>query len=356
MEISIGIAFLGGLLSFLSPCVLPLVPAYIGYLGGQVTQTVAAQLAGGAIVQTQITLGQRLSTLIQGMAFVAGFTFVFVALGLATTAFLQVIGGTNIRLFTTILGHVGGVFLVLLGLHVMGVLPTLFARFLAAPRLSNSPLSSLIFAVIVTVVIFWAFVEPLFALPVLASLGLWLLLGGAFTSPASFWTNTINGITAALYADTRKQFDTPRQPALASSFFMGLVFAAGWTPCIGPIYGAILTMAARDGDVAAAGSQLIAYSLGLGVPFLLAALMMDGTRSVLRRLSRHMRWIKRASGALLIIIGIAIATGRMQEFSRGFANEFTDFSIQLETCTLAIVQEGQSLDTFLPCMNTSEGS
>ena len=354
MDITLGIAFLGGLLSFLSPCVLPLVPAYIAYLGGTVTQAVSVQMASGGQLVATTSLTQRLNTLAHGIMFVAGFTFIFVTIGLATTAFLQLVGGQNIRLITTILGRVGGLFLIFLGLHVMGAIPFLFRRLLDMPSILSSIVTTLAIALIGIAGILWAFVDVRFGLPVLAIFALWLILGGAFTHPLRFWTNTINTINGALYADTRASIDPTRQQGFASSFFMGVVFSAGWTPCIGPIYGSILTLAAQGGDVGVAGSQLLAYSLGLGVPFLLAALMMDGARNLLKRLYPYMRTVKVITGLLLIIIGVAVTSGRMQDLSRDFAQQFAEFSYKLETCSLAIVQAGEPLESFGLCMNTTE--
>jgi cytochrome c-type biogenesis protein len=160
-------------------------------------------------------------------------------------------------------------------------------------------------------------------------------------------------LNAAFYADTRRQINPNEQHGFAGSFFMGVVFSAGWTPCIGPIYGGILTMAASGGSVTAAGSQLIAYSLGLGIPFLLAALMMDGAQVFLRRLQRHMRTIKLVSGALLLIIGIAVASGTVQEISRNFAGQFADFSYQLEDCALRVFEGDLAIGEFGDCMNAN---
>jgi cytochrome c-type biogenesis protein len=354
MDITLGIAFLGGLLSFLSPCVLPLVPAYIAYLGGTATQAVSVQIAGGGQVAASPSFTQRLNTLSHGIMFVAGFTFVFVIIGLATTAFLQLVGGANIRLITTILGRVGGIFLIFLGLHVMGAIPALFRRLLGMPSLLGSIVTTLAVTLFGGALLLWAFVDLRFGLPVLAIFALWLILDGAFTQPLRFWTSTINAISNALYADTRTTMNPTQQQGLASSFFMGVVFSAGWTPCIGPIYGSILTLAAAGGSVSVAATQLLAYSLGLGVPFLLAALMMDGARNLLRRFYPYMQTVKIITGVLLIIIGIAVASGRMQDLSRDFAQQFADFSYRLETCTLAIVQDGDPLSSFGLCMNETE--
>src|SRR5690349_16038288 len=120
MQLSFSLALIAGLVSFLSPCVLPLVPAYIGYMGGRVTNTVAAQASSGAALTTRPMLGSRFSTMLHGLAFVAGFTFVFVALGLLGTAFVSVIGRGNVNVVTGIIGRAGGLLIILFGLHFMG--------------------------------------------------------------------------------------------------------------------------------------------------------------------------------------------------------------------------------------------
>lgn len=351
MDVTLGLAFIAGLVSFLSPCVLPLVPAYIGYMGGRVTRTVAAQVAGGGQYTTQISLLERASTFLHGMAFVGGFTIIFVSLGLATTAFLNIVGGQSIRVFTDILARVGGLFIIFMGLHMMGALPRFFRHVLAHPQQVSSPLMTLIVILAGSLLILWAFVVPWVALPFLTMFILWIVLGGGFGRPADFWTRTIQSLQRIMYADTRRQMTASGQQGYLSSLFMGIVFAAGWTPCIGPIYGSILTMAAAGGSVGQAGTQLFAYSMGLGIPFLAAALMLDGAQSFLRKLQRHMRRIELVAGILLIIIGIAVATGQMQEISRDFAQQFADFSYQLETCVLSVAQGERPLGELGVCMN-----
>jgi len=353
IDVTLGLAFLFGLISFLSPCVLPLVPAYIGYMGGRVTQTVAAQTAGGGQV-VEIGLTGRLSTLLHGVAFVLGFTVIFVALGLATTAFLNLIGGQNVRIVEQILARAGGLFIILMGLHMVGVLRTVFRRALEKPERLNNLGLTVIATIVIALIILWAIVEPLIAIPLIALFILWLAVSDAFTTPGKFWTRTITGIQNGLYADTRRQMVASGKQNFASSFFMGMVFSAGWTPCIGPIYGSILTMAATGGNVSQAGAQLVAYSLGLGIPFLLAALLLDGAQGFLRKLQRHIQTIERFAGILLIVIGIAIASGQMQILSRNFANEFADFSTRLEECALSIVQGERPIGEFNACMDASD--
>jgi cytochrome c-type biogenesis protein len=350
IDIPLGLAFVAGLLSFLSPCVLPLVPAYIGYMGGRMTLA-AAQTTGGTLVQ--VSTMTRISTFLHGVAFVAGFTTVFVALGLLTTAFIGIVNGQDIRLFTDILARVGGTFLVLLGLQMLGVVQH-FAKWLnARPSLMNSPASTIALAVVAGIVLTWAFIQPLLGIVLTLVLIGWLWMSNAFAQPGAFWQRLFTRLNAAFYADTRKQINPNEQHGFAGSYFMGVVFSAGWTPCIGPIYGGILTMAASGGSVTAAGTQLFAYSLGLGIPFLLAALMLDGAQVFLRRLQRHMRTIKLVSGALLLIIGVAVASGTVQEISRNFAGQFADFSYQLEDCALSVFEGDLPIGEFGDCMNAT---
>src|SRR5664279_4682948 len=141
MQLSFSLALIAGLVSFLSPCVLPLVPAYIGYMGGRVINTAAAQSSGAALaLKPSMSLSSRFSTMLHGLAFVAGFTFVFVAIGLLGTAFVSQIGRANINLVTGIIGRAGGLLIILFGLHFMGVLPSIFNRILARRQWLNTPL------------------------------------------------------------------------------------------------------------------------------------------------------------------------------------------------------------------------
>ncbi|MBI5669054.1 MAG: redoxin domain-containing protein [Chloroflexi bacterium] len=356
-NLTLGLAFIAGLVSFISPCVLPLVPAYIGYMGGRVTTTVAAQVAGRGQLAARPSASARFTTVLHGLAFVAGFTFVFVTIGLLSTAFVQQIGGQNISLVTAMIGRLGGVVIIFFGLHFMGVLPQLFARLTASPRLLDSPLTSVAAALLGTALILWGFAGTLLppltttlattagestsifwptvlALIVLAIYLLWLFLGGAFTHPGAFWRQAVTALQTALYTDTRRQMDASGHQGLSGSAIMGVVFSAGWTPCIGPVYGAVLTLAANTGDVGRAGPLLAAYSLGLGIPFLLTALLLDSAQGLLRRLQRHMRKIELVSGGLLIFIGVLVATGTLQSLSQYLSNQFAEVSIQVEQSVL----------------------
>jgi len=352
---TIGLAFLAGLLSFISPCVLPLVPAYIGYMGGRLTSTVAAQsaLAGGQAI-THTSPAQRFVTLLHGLAFVAGFTFIFIVLGLLATAFVFQVGRQNLSFIETLIARVGGVFVIFFGLHFMGLWQRLFTALLARPRLMASPLLSLAFALVGGLLIAWALMDALLILPALVIFVLWLFLGGAFTQPAKFWDNFINGIQRALYSEVRLQMTARGEQSFASSALMGVVFAAGWTPCIGPVYGAVLTMAANGGDVGEAGLLLGAYSLGLGIPFLLAALALDSAQGLLKRIQRHMHTVELATGALLVVIGLLVATGQLQQLSSTFANQFTDVSTRIESCGIDFANGEISFSELGPCLSGEE--
>lgn len=363
VDVTLGLAFFAGIVSFISPCVLPLVPAYIGYMGGRMTNNVAAQMqmgAGGAAVATRPTLSMRFNTLMHGLMFVFGFTLVFVLLGVITTAFIQQVGGQNVNLITGILGRVGGIVIILLGLHFMGVLPSLFA-WMRRPRSDALNLALVIgLTLFGLVLIAWGFTgrvdlwnetlwrgrdggvaptvwAPILSILLMAGLITWLFIAQAFTAPRDFLNRTTSRLDALMYADTRRQMDAG-SGGLLSSLFMGVVFSAGWTPCIGPIYGAILTMSATTGDVTQAVPLLTAYSLGLGIPFLLAALLLDGAAGFVRKLNRRMRTIKLVSGVFLVLIGLLIASGQLQTLSQQLGAQFTDFSIRVEECSVGWAQ------------------
>ncbi len=347
IQLTLWLAFIAGLVSFISPCVLPLVPAYVGYMGGRLTSSVSnVALAGGPVVG--IGTAQRFITFAHSLFFVAGFSLVFVGIGLVSTAFISVVGGQNIGTITDLIGRVGGVIIIFLGLHFSGLLSGWLQRLRSRETLLASPLFSLAVALIAVVLILWGFSgtvaiqeselwqwapwAPTLGLIVLGLFLAWLLLGGAFTDGVRFWPANIDRLTGFLYADTRREVNASGgRNGFASSALMGVVFSAGWTPCIGPVYGAVLTLAANGGDVSQAGTLLAAYSLGLGVPFMLTAFLLDGAQGILRRLQRHLRSIQLLSGAFLILVGLLVASGTLQGLSATLATgSFAEAAINLE--------------------------
>jgi cytochrome c-type biogenesis protein len=219
-NISMGLAFIAGVASFLSPCVLALVPAYVGYLGGRA--------AGG-----EGNTNNRLITFTHGIAFVLGFSAVFIVLGVAASA----LGGLlyDVR---TWLGRLGGLVVIVFGLHMIGVLRIPFLEY-----------------------------------------------------------------------DTRLQQMPDPKLGYLSSALMGVFFSAGWSPCVGPVLGAILTLAMNGGSISKGVLMLSSYSAGLAVPFLIAALGIGWVTTILRRYNKVMRYTEVIMGVLMVIIGVMLMTG-----------------------------------------------
>jgi len=228
-------AFAAGAISFLSPCVLPLVPGYVSYVAGE---SAAEGEAGNRVLQ-------RLKALGLSLYFVLGFSTVFVLLGASATALGQLLLSYRYEL-----NIVGGIVVIIFGLFVTGLLR-------------------------------WS----------------WMARDVRFH--------------AALEGG---------RPL--SAYVLGLAFAFGWTPCIGPILGAILTVSAATTTVAGGVVLLAIYSLGLGVPFLLAALFTDALARRVRQVGRVGRWLKVAAGSAMVLMGIAMVTGQMSVMAYWFLETF----------------------------------
>ena len=221
-----------GAISFLSPCVLPLVPPYLCYMAGV---TVEDFRGGGAAVAKS---SARTALMVSSLAFVLGFSTVFVALGAGASTI-----GQLLRAWQQPLAVVAGILIILMGLNFLGVL----------------------------------------RIP--------LLLREA-------------------------RFKAPGRPASAvAAYLMGLAFAFGWTPCIGPVLGPILTLAGGRETVGQGALLLAAYSLGLGIPFLIAALFSGAFMRFLGRFRVHLGRVEKAIGALLVVAGLLFLTGGIQTAS-----------------------------------------
>lgn len=348
-EVTIGLALIAGFLSFISPCVLPLIPAYIGYMGGRVTRSVAVQTSGTNVETQGSALASRMGLMLHSLAFVLGFTTVFVILGLVTTGIISSLGSVRF-LITDIIGRVGGLLIILFGLHFMGIVPIVFRWLRRHDNILNSVALTIAIALVISLIIPWAFVEILIALPIIMAFLIWLFLGGAFTEPGKFWGQLMDGFERIFYTDTRKQMNANDASGLSGSFVMGIVFAAGWTPCIGPIYGAILNTASLTGEVGTAVVSLTAYSLGLGIPFMLTALLLERAQGILRRLQRHMRMIEVVSGSFLIFIGVLVASGQLQSLSTTLSTgSFSDLTYRIEECTIGFVQGEMGVEHLGSC-------
>jgi len=252
-NLTIAVAVGAGLLSFLSPCVLPLVPAYIGQLS-------AVAVVGRASGEMSRWLAVR-----HALAYVAGFGAVFTLLGVTATY----VAGPLVDVLP-LLRQVGGILLILLGLNLAGIL--------RIPALDRSwrPLDAGAAGSLATGTGTVALGSPGAAA---GGSGLGDRLGGRLVGARGGWL---------------------------ASFGLGAIFAIGWTPCIGIILGGILTMAATTGSVGQGGILLVAYTAGLGVPFLVIAAVYDRSPALIRPLLRHGRVVSVVGGLLVVFIGVAM--------------------------------------------------
>jgi cytochrome c-type biogenesis protein len=229
-------ALLAGFISFISPCVLPIVPGYLSFISGvNVTQLKGSERPAGLARRVAIT----------SLAFVLGFSTVFVALGAAAT-----MAGYYLQQYKRVLGMVGGVIIIILGLHTAGILPIKWLLYEKRAEVKTKPLG------------------------------------------------------------------------LIGAYIVGLAFAFGWTPCIGPILGAILLYASQQETVTQGVLLLSAYSAGLGIPFVLSGLAINEFFSAFGRIRRHMKAVEYVSGALLIGVGLLLVTDRLAVLAQWFSRMF----------------------------------
>lgn len=240
MQGSVGIAaaFAAGIVSFLSPCVLPLIPGYLSFITGYTT----AELS---------TTTSRRAVLAPSLLFVLGFSLVFVALG----ASASVLGAALLE-YRTLLVKASGMLVFALGFFMLGI-----------------------------VRVPW------------------------------------------LYGEARFDLSRARTFGRAAALVMGMAFAFGWTPCVGPILGSILALAGSSGDVARGVVLLLAYSLGLGVPFVLTALLFGQLKGALSWLNRHALVVNRVAGVLLMAVGALIVSGQLSVLAGWLTSVLPSFEV-----------------------------
>jgi cytochrome c-type biogenesis protein len=210
------IAFTAGLLSFLSPCVLPLIPSYVTFITGLSLEDVSQA---------------RRAALIHSLLFISGFTLIFLALGASATALGQLLSYQRAWI-----SRIGGVLIIVFGLYMLGV------------------------------------------------------------------------FNISLFSRERRVHIADKPVGYLGTVLVGIAFGAGWTPCIGPILGSILTYAASEADLSRGLWLLLAYSMGLAVPFLVSAVAVERFLDFFTRMKRQMVWISRTSGVLMIAVGILMVT------------------------------------------------
>jgi cytochrome c-type biogenesis protein len=271
-EVSFAGAFLAGLVSFLSPCVLPLVPGYISMLSGVGVD----QLREGKV--------SRSSLFSSALAFVAGLSVVFISFGAAASA----VGGF-LNQNRSLLTPIAGALILLFGLHLLGVLTKLSLRL-------GVVLGSLL--VLLGVVSFLRH-APLFAgFGALEFFSLSLI--GFFGPPLTRWLNRDVRMNSSI-----------KQPGVWSGFMLGFAFAFGWTPCIGPILTTVLSFAAASATVGRGVFLLAVYSAGLAIPFLLTALGISQFMNFYRNFRKYLHAVEVFSGALLLFIGALVFLNRL---------------------------------------------
>jgi cytochrome c-type biogenesis protein len=228
-------AFVAGIVSFLSPCVLPLVPPYLIYLAGTSLERLGDKEPEPLV---------KRDTVLAAALFVAGFSTVFVALGASASGI-----GAMVRLYSNELAIAAGIVIIIMGLHFLGLTP----------------------------------------------------IG---------WLNR------------QARLHVQKPVGLWGAYLMGLAFAFGWTPCIGPILAAILAIAASKATVAKGASLLAVYSLGLGLPFIIAALAVEPFAAFLAHFRRHLARMEHVMGGLLVLTGVAFLTGLFSQFSSWLIETF----------------------------------
>ena len=238
LDVSLGAAAVAGVLSFLSPCVLPLVPPYLCYISGVSLEDMTTQ-------ETPLAVRHRGRVMLAGLLFVLGFTTVFVLLG-ATAS----VAGQVLREHFELLSKIAGVLIIVMGLHFLGLFKI------------------------------------------------------AFLSREARYHHEATTVS------------------LLGAYFIGLAFAFGWTPCIGPVLAAILSVAGSEDSVSRGMLLLASYSLGLGIPFLIATFSMDTFLGFSRRFRRHLPLVEKIMGGLLIVAGIMFLTGGMQVLSYWLLEQF----------------------------------
>jgi cytochrome c-type biogenesis protein len=234
-EVTFVAAFVAGIVSFLSPCVLPLVPPYLIYLAGSSLERLG---------ETRPKWGVKRDTVLAAALFVAGFSTVFVALGASASGI-----GAMLRFYSSELAIIAGILIVIMGLHFLGLTP----------------------------------------------------IG---------WLNR------------QAKLHVQKPVGLWGAYVIGLAFALGWTPCIGPILAAILAIAASKATVAKGAALLAVYSLGLGIPFIIAALAVEPFAVFLAHFRAHLARMEQVMGGLLVLTGVAFLTGFFTQLSSWLIETF----------------------------------
>ncbi|MCW5882443.1 MAG: hypothetical protein KIS91_16055 [Anaerolineae bacterium] len=331
------LAFAAGLVSFLSPCVLPLVPAYLSYLGAAAIGPGGMAVSGGGVA-----IAARRNVFVNAVFFVLGFSLIFIALG----ATIGVVGFVFQDLVTGLM-RAGAALLIVFGLRVasarLRVSQWVLVGILAAVALYvikvGFPLTLDVRGVLDSLMVFLIVMAAIempapFRLPLSVGAALLNVFGSPFGPLGPRGMAALTGEPVRLiallletglifaivmflsqsdvfYMEKRLEFHTGERRGVWNAMLMGAIFGAGWTPCVGPNLAAIFTLGSQSQTALLASLLLAVYSLGLGIPFLAMALAFDRFVRWMQQIKRHMSTVTAINGALLVLIALLLLSGRL---------------------------------------------
>lgn len=342
--VAFALAFVAGLVSFLSPCVLPLVPAYISYLGASSLSSQVDLAPGGAAVAT------RRNVIVNAVFFVLGFSLVFILLG----ATIGLVGFVFQDLITGLI-RAGAALLIVFGVRVANIRMSLARWSLVALVAGvamffisvSQPAVRVLDALMVFLIVLAAAEMPTaFRLPLGVGAGALNMFASPVgqqmlsrqpIDPVRLMALLIETLLIILivmfvsksdvfYMEKRFEMDnTHSRRGVGAAMLMGAIFAAGWTPCVGPNLAAILVLGSEGGTAWLAAVLLAVYSLGLAIPFLAVALAFDRFARLLQRAKRYMGTITAVNGVLLVFMALLLLSGRLAALAQ--FGTFVDFGL-----------------------------
>lgn len=275
-NITIFAAFFAGIVAFLSPCVLPIIPGYIAYISG-------------ISMGTEQTKRLDPKVVLSAVAFVLGFSIIFTLMGAASTTI-----GSFLQEYKWIISKVASIVVIILGVHFTGILQSSIAKKVLT---------------ILTVISILIYITDFYISGDIFGNGFFILVLAIVLDLFYF-----SGFYRILYIQKTTELQK-KPPGILGAFFVGIAFSLGWTPCIGPILGAILLIASQQQTASEGMTLLFAFSLGLGIPFILTAAAINMFFRFFNFIRKYFIVIEMVGGLLLIFIGILIMTGQLERLS-----------------------------------------
>lgn len=275
-NITIFAAFIGGILAFLSPCVLPIIPGYIAYISG-------------VSLSSEREKGVDWNVVLSAAAFVIGFSVIFTLMGAASTAV-----GSFLQEYRGVISKLAAIVVIILGVHFTGILQSEKAKKIL---------------IVLTIIAVSVYLFEIFQTREFLGSGFYIMITAVFLDIFYF-----SGFYKVLYIQKTTEVQK-KPPGVAGAFLVGMAFALGWTPCIGPILGAILLIASQQETVMQGMMLLFAFSLGLGIPFIITAAAINLFFKFFNFIRRYFLIIEMVGGILLITVGILLMTGQLEKLS-----------------------------------------